>query len=186
MPDGRTSGSSPPGLPKDTPAQYRATIDTCDLDAEFHEFATDALPAPEAILPGHLLNQRDGFAVYPGAATPVARLEPPEQPEALAIPAQERIGLEAEEGLLLTPDPAGEEDEPKPIGWAEPWLVNLAVEDDDLPAEEGVLRNEFDNAASEIEGTAEKDRIARRPGELEGRVFQRQQCGAHASDKPVD
>ena len=158
----------------------------CGLDAEFHEFATDALRAPEAILPGHLLDQSDGFAGYPGAPTPVAGLEPPQQPEALAMPAQARIGLEAEEGLLPTPDPAGEEDEPKAIGWGEPWLVNLAVEDDELLAEEGVLRNEFGIAASEIEGRAEKDRIARRPGELEGSVLQRQQWGAHASDKPVD
>ena len=72
------------------------------------------------------------------------------------------------------------------IGWGEPWLVNLAVEDDELLAEEGVLGNEFGIAASEIESRAEKDRIARRPGELEGSVLQRQQWGAHASDKPVD
>jgi len=44
----------------------------------------------------------------------------------------------------------------------------LAVEDDELLAEEGVLGNELGIAASEIEGRAEKDRIAKRPGELEG------------------
>ena len=36
-------------------------------DAEFHEFTTDALRAPEAVLPGHLLDQSDGFRGYPGA-----------------------------------------------------------------------------------------------------------------------
>ena len=102
------------------------------------------------------------------------------------MPAQERIGLEDDDGFLPTPDPAGEEDEPKAIGWGEPWLVNWALEHDELPAEEGVLRNEFGIAASAIEGRAEKDRIARMPGELEGSVFQRQPCGAYASDKPVD
>jgi len=102
------------------------------------------------------------------------------------MPAQERIGLEAEAGLLPTPDLAGEEDEPEAIGLGEPWFHRLALEDDQLLAEEGVLRNEFGIAASEIEGRAEKDRIARRPGELEGSVFQRQQCGAHAPDKTVD
>ena len=81
---------------------------------------------------------------------------------------QERIGLEDEEGFLPTPDPAGEEDEPEAIGWGETWLVNLAVEDDELLAEEGVLGNEFGIGANEIEGRAEKDGIARRPGELEG------------------
>ena len=113
---------------------------------------------------------------------------PPEQPEALATPAKQRIGLEDEEGFLPPPDPAGEEDEPEAIGWGEPWLVGLAVEDDELLAEERVLGNEFGIAASEseIEGEAEKDSLVRRPGELEGSAFQRQQCGAYGSDKPVD
>jgi hypothetical protein len=55
-----------------------------------------------------------------------------------------------------------------------------------LLAEECVLGNEFGIAASEVEGKAEKDRIARRSGELEGSVFQRHQYGAHASDELVD
>ena len=84
------------------------------------------------------------------------------------MPAQERIGLDDKEGFLPPPDPAGEEDEPRAIGWGESWLVNLAVEDDELLAEERVLGNELGIAASEIEGRAEKDRIAKRPGELEG------------------
>jgi len=102
------------------------------------------------------------------------------------MPAQERIGLDDEEALLPSPDPAGEEDEPKAIGWGEPWLVDLTVKDDELQAEEGILGNELGVAASEIEGRAEEDGIARRTGELEGSAFQRQQCGAYGSDKPVD
>ena len=126
----------------------------------------DAFRTPEAILSGHLLDQGDGFVRYPGAPTPVAGLEPPEQPETLAMPAQERIGLEDEDGFLPMPDPADEEDEPEAIGWGEAWLVNLAVKDDELHAEEGVLGNEFGIAASDAEGRAEKERIAKRPGEL--------------------
>ena len=122
----------------------------------------------------------------PRAPTPVAGLEPPEQPEALAMPAQEGIGLEDEEGFPPTPDPAGEEDEPEVVGWGEAWLADLAVEDDELLAEEGVLGNELGLAASEVEGRDEKDRIARRLGEMEEAVFQRYQCGAYASDEPVD
>jgi hypothetical protein len=49
----------------------------CEVDAEFHEFATDAIHAPEAVLPGHLLDQSDGFRGDPGAPTPIAKLEPP-------------------------------------------------------------------------------------------------------------
>jgi hypothetical protein len=102
------------------------------------------------------------------------------------MPAQERIGLDDKEALLPTPDPAGEEDEPEAIGWGEAWLANLAVEDDELLAEEGVLGNELGIAASEIEGRTEEDGIARRTGELEGSAFQRYYCGDNASDKPVD
>ena len=84
------------------------------------------------------------------------------------MPAKQRIGLDDKEGFLPPPDPAGEEDEPEAIGWGAPWLVDLAVEDDELLAEERVLGNEFGIATSEIEGRAEKDGIAKRPGELEG------------------
>jgi len=70
------------------------------------------------------------------------------------MPAQERIGLEDEDGFLPPPDPAGEEDEPEAIGWGEAWLVNLAMKDNELHAEEGVLGNDFGIAASEIEGRA--------------------------------
>jgi hypothetical protein len=44
----------------------------------------------------------------------------------------------------------------------------LAVEDDELLAEEDVLRDEFGIAASNVEGRAEKDGIAKRPGEMDG------------------
>ena len=86
------------------------------MKSESSEFAMDALHAPEAILSGHLLDQSDGFQGDPGAPTLIARLEPPEQPETLAMPAKQRIGLDDKEGFLPPPDPAGEEDEPKAIG----------------------------------------------------------------------
>jgi hypothetical protein len=84
------------------------------------------------------------------------------------MPADERNGLEDEDGFLPPPDPAGEEDEPEAIGWGEPWLATLAVEDHQLQVEEGVFGNELGIATSEIEDRAEKDRIARRAGEFEG------------------
>jgi len=125
--------------------QSRVLLDRrpSDVNSEFHEFTTDALHAPEAVLSGHLLDQGDGFVRYPRAPTPVAGLEPPEQPETLAMPAKQRIGFDDKEGFLPPPGPAGEEDEPRAIGWCEAWLANLTVEDDELLAEEGVLGNDF-------------------------------------------
>ena len=102
------------------------------------------------------------------------------------MPAEESIGLEDEEGFPPSPDPAGEEDEPEAVGWGETWLADLAMEDDELLAEEGVLGNELGFAASEIEGRAKEDRIARRPGEMEASRFQGCQCGAEVVDKPVE
>jgi len=76
-----------------------------NTDAESHAFATDKLYAPEAILPGHLLDRGDGFSGDPGVPVPpVAGLGPPEQPEALPMPAQERIGLDDKEDFLPSPD----------------------------------------------------------------------------------
>ena len=62
----------------------------------------------------------------------------------------------------------------------------MTLEDDQLLAEESVLSGKLGITASEIEGRAEKDRIARRLGEMEGSQFEGCQCGADASDKPVD
>ena len=47
----------------------------CEVDTELQKFATDALHAPEAVLPGHLLDQSDGFGGSPGAPTPFAGLD---------------------------------------------------------------------------------------------------------------
>lgn len=47
--------------------------------------------------------------------------------------------------------------------------------------EEGVLGNELDIAARDVDGRSEEERTARLPGELEGSVFECQHCGAHAS-----
>ena len=102
------------------------------------------------------------------------------------MPAQEGIGLEDEEGFLPFADSAGEKDQQEAIDWREPWFVDLVVEDDELLAEEDVLGNELGVAASDIEGIAERDKTARRPGELDGNQFKRHQCGAYASDNTVD
>jgi hypothetical protein len=101
------------------------------------------------------------------------------------MPAQEGIGLEDEEGFPPSADPAGEEDEPEAVGWGEAWLADLAMEEDELLAEEGVLGNELGLAAGDIERCGENDRIARRPGEVEASQFHRCPCGADAMNKPV-
>ena len=67
----------------------------------------DAFCSPQTVLPGHLLDQSDGLAAYPGAPAPAAGHEAPEQPEALRVPAQEHVELEDQKGLLPTAAHAG-------------------------------------------------------------------------------
>ena len=164
-PNACTSGSSAPGL---------RLGQACDLDSEFHEFATDAFRAPQGILPGHLLDQSDGFGGYPGAPNPVAGLELREQPEALAIPAQEGIGLEDEERFLPTVGPAGEEDDPEAIGLGEAWFLDQVLEEDQLLAEESILGDELGLGAGDIARYGENDGNAGGLGQVAESLFQ---CG---------
>ena len=87
------------------------------------------------------------------------------------MPAQEGIGLEDEEGFPPSPDPAGKEDEPKTVGWGEAWLADLAMEDDELLAEEDVLSDEFGSRARDIQRSGENKRMAARQGKVEESLF---------------
>jgi hypothetical protein len=111
----------------------------CDLDAEFHDLAADALCAPQAILRGHLLDQGDGFECYLGTPGVGPGLELPEQPGALTMPAQEGVRLEDGERLFPTVDPAAEEGEPWAIGLGELWFLHPSLEDDQLLAQVSIL-----------------------------------------------
>jgi len=141
-------------------------------DAEFHEFAADAFPSPETVLPGHLLDQGDGFACYPWAPAPEVRFELPEQAEALAMPAQESVRFEDEEGCLPTPDTTCKEDEPEAIGLGEAWFIDLAMEDDELLPEEGILSDEFGSRAHDIRRNGENQGMAAGQGKVEEILFQ--------------
>ena len=48
------------------------------------------------------------------------------------MPVEKGVELEDEEGLLPIPDVAGQEDEPQAVRGGEAWLLDLAVQDNQL------------------------------------------------------
>jgi len=108
----------------------------------------------------------------------VARSELPEEPKALAMLAQEGVGLEDQKAFFPIVDATGEEDEPEAIGLRKGRFVDLAVEDDQLLPKQGILGHAVRSAAREVGGGAENNRIARRLGEVQkGLSKERTQTG---------
>ncbi len=144
-----------------------------DGETEFEEFPVDALGAPQTILLCHLLNQRDGCRVQFWTTTAAARLESPEETETLAMPAQQSVRFEEEERIFPVLDATNQEDEPKAIRLRKGWLVDSALQDDQLLPEQGVLGNEIGSAARQVGGDAEHKRMAGGLGEMPEGLFKR-------------
>jgi hypothetical protein len=123
-----------------------------------------------------------GFACYPWAPAPEAGFELPEQPEALAMPAQEGVRFEDKQGCLPTPDTTDKEDEPQAIRLGDPRFPDLAIEDDRLLAEEGILGDEFGSRAGDIQRSGENKRMAAGQGKVEESLFQGIDYGVDETD----
>ena len=85
------------------------------------------------------------------------------------------VGLENEKEFLPIFDATGEEDEPETIRLRKGRLVDLAVEDDQLLPEQGILGNEIGFAMHEVGGRAEHNRMTRGLGEMEESLFERRE-----------
>ncbi len=90
-----------------------------------------------------MLNQRDEFWRKTRTTRAGTTLEPPEELEPRTMPAEERLRLENEEGLLPGWEAAGEEQEGEAVPAGQARFVDLASKDDELLAEESVLEQEF-------------------------------------------
>src|SRR6266851_2454080 len=91
----------PPGLRRRIPPAYQvlAHAGFTDIDAEFEQFTMDAGRAPKRILSAHLPNQLADFFRHrwaPGLA--MTNFPGPEEPEALAVPANDGFGLDDDQG----------------------------------------------------------------------------------------
>ena len=92
---------SPPVLRRWLPPAYDvlAHAGLADIDAEFEQFAVDAGRAPERILAAHLPNQLADFFRHRWATgLAMTNFPGPEQPEALAVPANDGFRLDDDQG----------------------------------------------------------------------------------------
>lgn len=101
----------------------------------------------------------------------MTRFEFPEEAKSLTMPTEEGVGLEDEGRLFSVLDAAGEEDEPEAVGWRNGGLSDLAVQDDQLLAEESIFGDEVRFTAREVGGGAENNGIAGGLGEVQGGLF---------------
>jgi hypothetical protein len=67
---------------------------------------------------------------------------------------------------------AGEMDKPEAIGLSEARFFDLAVEDDKLLPEQGVLGDELSFASGKISGCGKCNRVARRLRDMEEAPFE--------------
>ena len=134
----------------------RKALAPADLDAQLEEFAADAFGAPGHVFGAHLLDQGDGFGRDPGLRRLGFGLAAPDQAEQPAVPAEESIGLDDEKRLPPEGRRSRQEQEPESVPIAEAGVFDLALEDDQLLPQEGVLGDEMRFAANGILGDSRK------------------------------
>ena len=88
------------------------------------------------------------------------------------MPAQKSIGFEDQERVFPMLNATSEKDEPEAIGLCEARLFNLAVQDDQLLAEESILGDELRFASGQVGGCGECMRMTSRLSEMEERPFE--------------
>jgi hypothetical protein len=137
-----------------------------DLDIQLEEFAMNAFCSPQSIILSHLLNQVDRVNGQPGTTAIAARFELPEEMEALAMPAEERAGLDNEERILPVFDATSEQNKPEAIRWSETRPSDLAVEYSELLPKQSILSNELSSGSRKIRRGGECIRIAGGSGEM--------------------
>ena len=69
----------------------------------------------------------------------------------------------------------GKKDKPEAVGLRNGGLFDLAVQDDQLLAEESIIGNEVGFAACEVSGGAENNRVPRGLSEMEESLFERRE-----------
>ena len=117
VPEKCPPGLAPPGAGATGP-QVLLDRPLADPDAELQELAADPLSPSERVGDGYGSNQLDDLrAQASGAMSPsgVASPEEPEENEEIAMPAQERIGLDEMKGVAPRGVDAGEQHQDKAV-----------------------------------------------------------------------
>ena len=124
-------------------AHVAANGATVDLEAEFEQLAANALGAPAPIVHGHALNQRDDFRVETRLAGLPLRLVSPEESEPLAMPLEQCLRFEEQQGLFPMREAVGQHAEQATVERREGGVFHLTLQDNELLAQEGVFGDEF-------------------------------------------
>lgn len=108
-------------------------------EAEFEEFASDTFSAPTRLFGRDPSNQRDEVRGELRTTSSGASLDAPEESEPLAVPPEQGLGLEDQKGLSPRAEAAGEEQQGETVGAGAAWPLKLALKDEKLLTEQGIL-----------------------------------------------
>jgi len=110
-----------------------------DPDAQFEQFATDALRAPQPILFRHPFDQRDRRRGYLWPLQGCRRPDTPDEAGPVAMPARQCVRLDDEQRGSPAMRQACQERQRHTIAGCEGGLRDLALQHDELPPRERVL-----------------------------------------------
>jgi hypothetical protein len=95
--------------------------------------------------------------------------------------AQESLWLEDQQGLFPMGEATGQDEEPEAVGSGQTGFLDLAVEEDQLLAEQSILCDQFGSTEREIGGRAHEEGRASGLSKMsEGLVQQKVEVGEEA------
>ncbi len=121
-----------------------------DADAQLEEFATDPFSSPEPILRRHFLDQSHGFCGYLWFRRCCSELVLPEQAKSLAMPPQERLWLDNEEGLFPGSNHSCQKQQELAVRFGTGRSFHVSAQDNKLLAQECVFCHEFGLASKKV------------------------------------
>ncbi len=122
-----------------------------DLEAELQDLAVDARRTPRRVLGGHPANEDSDLGCCARSSSAGPRLPAPVPPEALAMPADDGLGLDDGERLLPSRPAAAQDNPEDAIGRAETRPRLLPLEDSELLSEREVLQDQVGPSGEERE-----------------------------------
>ena len=113
-----------------------------DFNAQLGEFGLNAWTAPRGVGLPHLPNQRDEVAVEGRSSIAGARFPTPEEAKAKAMPSNDGLGSEEEQGVWPQWPEAPQAHPQESVGGADSRFVRLSFEDCQLMSERQVFKHE--------------------------------------------
>ncbi len=124
----------------------------------FEQLAADPLRAPEHVVFGHGLNERDDLRRETLRLTMGPGLSSPDDLEQIPMPAQQGLGTNHAQGVSPSTVQSGEREKHQAVVAVESRPPDAATQYDDLLSEQGVLGQELRSRTREITGGADPQR----------------------------